>query len=257
MGDWVHRVTIFWIGCHGVLLWRLWSQKLLGVYPFLALFLGVETLQNIAFLPMRSGSTLYGWTFVLSNPIVWILAYLVVLELYRLILEDYPGIASVGRKAVTWSMGLAIVVSMVYAIPDLRASTGPFPILRIYYIAERSTVLGLLLFLVLIQLFLVRYRLKLSPNRRIYATGYALYFGVSVAQDVIFTSLGIRVVDAVGLWMVVADGVVLLIGAALLSHKGEVPVQLEPVDSSSDRARLQQQLTDINRLLARAARGRG
>jgi hypothetical protein len=179
------------------------------------------------------------------------------LELYRLILEDYPGIASVGRKAVTWSMGLAIVVSLVYAIPDLRTSTGPFPILRIYYIAERSTVLGLLLFLVLIQLFLVRYRLKLSPNRRIYATGYALYFGVSVAQDVIFTSLGIRVVDAVGMWMVVADGLVLLIGAALLSREGEVRVQLEPVDSSSDRARLQQQLTDINRLLARAARGRG
>ena len=185
----------------------------------------------------------------------WILAYLVVLELYRLILEDYPGIASVGRKAVTWSMGLAIVVSMIYAIPDLRASTGPFPILRIYYIAERSTVLGLLLFLVLIQLFLVRYRLKLSPNRRIYATGYALYFGVSVAQDVIFTSLGIRVVDAVGVWMVVADGLVLLIGATLLSREGEVRVQLEAVDSSSDRARLQQQLTDINRLLARAARG--
>jgi hypothetical protein len=257
MVDWVHRVLIFSIGCHGVLLWRLWSQKLFGMYPFLAIFLGAETLQNMALFTMRSRSTLYGWTYVLSNLVLWILAYLVVLELYRLILEDYPGIASVGRKAVTWSLGLAIVVSLVYAIPDLRTSTGPFPILRMYYIAERSTVLGLLLFLLLIQLFLVRYRLRLSPNRRIYATGYALYFGISVAQDVIFTSLGIRVVDAVGVWMVVADGLVLLIGATLLSREGEVRVQLEAVDSSSDRARLQQQLTDINRLLARAARGPG
>jgi hypothetical protein len=256
MMDWEHRVLIFWIGCHGFLLWRLWTQKLFGLYPYLAMFLGVETLQNIVLFPIRPRSTLYGWTYVLSNPILWILAYLVVLELYRLILEDYPGIASIGRKAVTWSMGLAIAVSIVYAIPDLRASTGPFPILRIYYIVERSTVLGLLLFLVLIQLFLVRYRLTLSPNRRIYATGYALYFGVSVAQDVIFTSLGIRVVEAVGVWIVVANGLILLVGAWLLSHKGEARVQLEPVDSSSDRARLQQQLTDINRLLSRAARGR-
>jgi hypothetical protein len=256
MMDWEHRVLVFWIGCHGVLLWRLWSQKLVGLYPFLAVFLGAEALQNIALFTIRPRSTLYGWTYVASNPILWILTYLVVLELYRLILEDYPGIAAVGRKAVTWCMGMAILISIAYAIPDLRSSAGPFPILRIYYIAERSTVLGLLLFLVLIQLFLVRYKLRLSPNRRIYATGYAIYFGIAVAEDVIFTSLGIRVVDTVGLWIVVADGLILLAGAALLRSAGEIPVHLEP-DSGTERAHLQQQLTDINRMLSRAARGRG
>jgi hypothetical protein len=255
--DWEHGVLLFSIGCHGVLLWRLWSQKLVRVYVYLTIFLAGETVQSIVAFPVRPRSTLYGWVFLISTPLIWILAYLVVLELYRLILEDYPGIASVGRKAVTWCMGLAVVVSIGYAIPDLRTTTGQFPILRIFIVLERSTVLGLLLFLVLIQLFLVRYRLRLSPNRMVYATGYAIYFGIVVAQDVIYTALGIQVVYSFNQWSVVAASVILLVGAALLSSKGEVRVQLESTDSSAERLRLQHQLADMNRMLSRAARGRG
>jgi hypothetical protein len=255
--DWEHRVLLFSIVCHIVLLWRLWSQKLAGLYLFLTVFLVAETVQSIVFLPLVPRSTLYGTVFLISTPLLWILAYLVVLELYRLVLEDYPGIASVGRKAVTWCMGLAIVVSVAFAIPDLRAAGGPFPILRIYGIAERSTVLSVLLFLVLIQVFLVRYRLRLSPNRMIYVTGYALYFCLVVAQDVIVTAMGVQVVDSFNLWVVAAGGAILLAGAFFLSAKGEVRVQLETADSSADRVRLQQQLSDINRMLSRAARGRG
>jgi len=227
----------------------------MGAYPRLVGFIAAEAIQNIVLLPMRFHSTLYGGVYLVSTPILWLLAYFVVLELYRLIFEDYPGIASVGRKAVTWCMGLAIIACFIYAIPDLRTTSGPFPILRVYYILERSMVLALLLFLVLVQIFLIRYRLRLSANRMIYATGYALYFGITVAQDVVFTSLGIKVVDAVGLWTTVAGGIVLLAGAVFLSKKGEVRVQLEAVDSSMERVRLQQQLSDINRLLSRAARG--
>jgi hypothetical protein len=254
---WEHRVLLFSTACHFVLLWRLWSQKLIRVYLFLTIFLAAETVQDLVALPIQPQTTLYGWIFLLSTPVIWILAYLVVLELYRLILEDYPGIASVGRKAVTWCLGLALIVSFAYAIPELRTSQGRFPVLRIYLIAERSTVLALLLFLVLIQLFLFRYRLRLSSNRMIYATGYALYFGVGVAQDIIYIALGIRVVDTVTLWMNSLAATLLLAGTALLSSRGEAKVQLEAVDSSSDRARLQRELTDINRLLSKAARGGG
>jgi hypothetical protein len=254
---WEQRLLLFAIACHGLLVWRLWSQKLTGVYVFLTVFLAAETVQDLLALTIRARSTLYGWFFLLSTPIIWILAYFVVLELYRLILEDYPGIASAGRKAVTWCLGLALIVSFAYAIPELRTSQGRFPVLRVYYVAERSTVLALLLFLVLIQLFLFRYHLRLSSNRIVYATGYALYFGIGVAQDIIYIALGIRVIDRVTLWMNLLAAVLLLAGTALLSSRGEVKAQLETIDSSSDRARLQRELSDINRLLSKAARGGG
>ncbi len=154
-------------------------------------------------------------------------------------------------------MAFAVGVSVLYAIPGLRAATGPDPILRIFPILERSTVLGLLLFLVLIQLFLFHYRLQLSRNRMIYATGYAVYFAVSMALDIVWAALGIRVAAAVSLWVVAGAGVLLLAGAALLSQKGEAKVALGPADADSDRARLQQQLSEMNRMLSRAARGRG
>jgi hypothetical protein len=255
MERWQYWVQISVVVCHCILLWRLLSQHLAKVYLFLTIFLAAEFIQGLALLPLRIHSTVYAWSYIGATFALWILSYFVVLELYRIILEDYPGISSVGRKAVTWCLGLAVVGSALFAIPDLRTSSGPFPILRIYYILERSTVLALLLFLVLIQVFLIRYRLRLAPNRITYAIGYAIYFGITVAQDVIFTSLGIRVVDAVGVWTNIAGAAVLLTGAVMLSKEGEARVQLEAVDSTGDRLRLQQQLTDINRLLSRAARG--
>lgn len=254
---WERIVLIFSIGCHSILLWRLWAEKLARVYLFLTVFLATETLQSLILLPFRQDTSSYLWSYLISTPLLWVLAYLVVLELCRLTLEEYPGIASVGRKAITWSMGLAVVISALYAVPDLRTISGHLALFRIFPIVERSTVLGLLLFLVLIQLFLLHYRLPLSRNRMIYATGYALYFGVFVAQDVLWAVLGSQVAYFITLWIVAGGSLVLLAGAVLLSQEGEAKVVLKPMDANSDRARLQQQLADMNQMLSRAARGRG
>jgi hypothetical protein len=105
-------------------------------------------------------------------------------------------------------------------------------------------------------MFLFHYRLPLSRNRMIYVTGYAVYFGISMALDIVWTGLGVRVADTIDLWVVAGAGVTLLAGATLLTQKGEAKVTLDP-DADSDRARLQQQLADMNRMLSRAARGRG
>jgi hypothetical protein len=249
---WVRLLLAFSIACHGVLLWRLWHQKLARQYAFLTAYLSVEVAQAVVLLPVNSKT--YQYIFFASAPVVWVFAYLVVLELYRLILEDYPGIAGAGRKAVSWSLGLAAVISVAYAIPDLKTTGGS---IHIYVVLERSTVLGILLCLVLIQLFLFRYRLRLSPNRIIYATGYGIYFALNMALDVVVASLGIRAVLTLNLLVNVAASALLLVGAALLSQKGEVKPQLETADSSAERARLQQQLADINSMLSRAARSRG
>lgn len=255
--QWQPYVLVFSIICHLVLLWRLWSQGLLRTYVFLSWFLAAEVAGFLALLPANPKSLLYAYIYFFFSALVWVLNYLIVLELYRLVLEDYPGISAVGRRAVSWSLALGVAVSIAYAIPDLRAGGGGFPLLRIFVILERSVALGILIFLVLIQVFLLHYKLRLSPNRMVYATGYAIYFAVTMAQDVIVTSLGVKPVYSYTLMMSIGSSLLLLTGAALLSHKGEVKVALEGADSSDDRIRLQQQLSDINRMLSRAARGRG
>lgn len=260
LGDWERYALFFSITCHFVLLWRLWSEKLVRTYLFLAVYLAAEAVNDIVLIPVDPTSLRYVYIFVISSPVLWLLSYLVILELYRLVLEDYPGIASAGRKAVSWALGLAVIIAVVYAIPDLRAIRGPSTtvrVVRVYFVLERSIALGILVLLVLLQLFLLRYRLRLSPNRIVYATGYAVYFAVTMAQDVIATALGIKAVYGLSLWTFVAASASLLVGAALLSQRGEVRPQLDTADTSAERARLQQELADINRMLSRAARSRG
>jgi hypothetical protein len=239
-----------------ILLWRLWSEGLARQYSFLTLVIFAELAQMLILLPVRS-HTLYTYLYYVSTPILWILYYAVVLELYRLILEDYPGISSAGRKAVTWAMGLGILISAASAIPGFSHGTGQFPRLRIFFAVERSVVLVLLLFLVLIQLFLFRYHLRLSRNRLIYSTGYALYFGVTVSSDIILTGLlGGQVYVPFSIAVGIAGALILLAGAVLLTREGEACViRLDAHDTASERLRLQQQLVDMNRMLTKVARG--
>lgn len=254
--SWINATLILTVLSAAVLLWRLWSEGLAGQYRFLTLFLLAALIQPLIFLPITS-RTIYARVYFVSTPVLWILSYGVVLELYRLILEDYPGISSAGRKGVTWSMGLAVLISAALAIPGFNVGAQQFPLLRIFYAVERSVVLGLLLFLVLIQAFLFRYRLRLSRNRRIYSTGYALYFGVTVASDIILTELlGGREFVPISIVVGITGAVILFAGSTLLTREGEVRAhELELHDSTPERERLQQQLVEMNRMLTKVARG--
>jgi hypothetical protein len=236
---------------------RLYSQGLIKQYPFLASLVLSLLIQGIVLLPVKSHST-YADLYYISVPILWILYYGVVLELYRLILEDYPGISSAGRKAVTWAMGVAVFLSVVLGALTIDISATKFWQLRIFFSVERSVMLGLLLFLILIQLFLFRYRLNLSRNRVIYSVGYALFFGFSVVSDIVLPALFgtaniyVPLTAAVG----ITGSLFLFAGSFLLSRQGEARRdQLDPGDNSPERERLQQQLVEMNRMLSRVARG--
>ena len=254
---WVRGALALSIVCHVALLWRLWREGLVRPYPRLALFLAVDLTQSLLVLPFDVKSVAYRNVVFVSSPFIWLLSYFVVLELYRLILEDYPGISSAGRKAVTWCLILAIGISVSTVIPSLNSSeSGPFVFKRFFFSVERSVILGLLIFLVLIQLFLARYRLRLSRNRMLYSTGYALYFGLGMAFDVIAVELlQARVFGPISVGIVAVSDLILLTGAFVLARQGEFRPASDTGDTSAERVHLQQQLAEMNRLLTRAARG--
>ena len=108
---WEFTVLLLTALSASALLWRLVSQGLIRQYRFLAAFLSAALVQALVFLPLTPASTAYAWAYFISSPVLWILYFFVVLELYRLILEDYPGISSAVRKGVTWAMGLAVFIA--------------------------------------------------------------------------------------------------------------------------------------------------
>jgi len=254
---WERGVLLLSVICHLALLWRLWREGLARPYPFLTLYLVADLAQVVLVIPIRPESPAYRIIYFASNPVIWLFAYFVVVELYRLILEDYPGISSAGRRAVTGCLILAVLVSGLTVLPSLQSpQTGSDVTLKIFYNIERSVILGLLVFLVLIQLFLARYRLRLSRNRILYSVGYALYFGIAMAADIILAELhGGAVYAPVTLVIVVVADLILVGGALLLTRQGESRPATDLDDTSSERLRLQHQLAEMNRLLSRAARG--
>jgi hypothetical protein len=255
---WARGVLYLSVLCHVALLWRLLREDLARIYRFLTLFVAVDLAQSLLALLFKPNSAGYRVVLLASSPVIWVLSYLVVVELYRVILEDYPGISSAGRKAITWCLLFAIGISGISVVPGLNDSRpgAASALIKIFYGIERSVILGLLVFLVLIQLFLARYRLSLSRNRILYLVGYALYFGLSMAIDVFANGLfGIRLFGAIDLGLLAAGDLILLSGAFVLVRAGETRPASNTEDTSAERVHLQQQLADMNRLLTRAARG--
>lgn len=233
----------------------MWREGLTRRYGCLTLFLAAAAAQSGAALPLRQFSNAYAVVYFVSTPILWLLSYLVVLELYRLILEDYPGISRAGRKGINWCLALAILIAIATSAGSRIASPN-FPFLQVFYAVERSTLLGLLLFLVLIQLFLFRYRLRLSPNRIYYSVGFACYFGIGIAADIVEPRLlGRRMFLPLSLALAAVANMILLAGAFLLTREGEARPSLDMADQTDGQKRLQEQLAGMNQLLRRVARG--
>lgn len=254
--DQEHAFIVISALCHILLLWRLFAARLTR-YRFLILFLLIELTQLLILLPLSSNTSIYGWAYIFSGAAVWCCGYLVVMELVQLTLQDYPAISRSGSRAISWCIGIAIIIALLFAIPAVRTSHIRFPILAAYFIFQRSMILSLLLFLVLIQIFLFRFRVPLSRNRKVYSIGYALYFGVGLASDTVFGTLGVTVGPGLGIGLISAASVLLLAGAVLLSRNGESTARDEGKDDDPieqrQREHLHQQLNELNRVLAKVA----
>src|ERR1039457_326070 len=118
---------------------------------FAYLIFRIPCISSALFLP--SDGDKYLWLFTRSEPIVMLFYVLIVLELYRLVLERYKGLYTLGR----WAMGAAMAVAI--SIMGLRAATArqvqKFSFWVVFELrAEARLDLALVLFILLIIWFL-------------------------------------------------------------------------------------------------------
>ena len=245
----LHYIMTFQAACYLVLLARLWRTGLASRYRFLCGYLALEALVTggMAWISIRT------WTYTIVyfcvTPLLWVLSYLVVLELCWLILEDYPGIAAAGRRIVSWTMGIAVLIAAVFAARGLMAGAGRYPVLRSFELVHLSVRAGLLFFLLAIMFFAYRFRLNLPRNRKIYGVGYALCWGLVFISD----ALSIRFGDNIELYLNYGEMLIcsalLLVGAAVLNPAGEFRPAVDQPDTSARREDLHRKLTEINQVL--------
>lgn len=252
--DWEQVVLAISIFCHTALLWHV-SRAGFARYFYLKGLLAAEILQSVLLFPFGSGQTRYALIYFLTCPFIWAFLYLVLLEFVRFILVDFPGVSGAVRKLFGTALGAAVVLSAALALPGLQGPT-TYKLLMIFIAMQRFVTLALLLFLVLILVILFRLHVPLSPNRKLYILGYSLYFGIGFAVYLLVSELGFKSIQTLNSYLVTASSTVLLAGVFLLRPQGEIAPQIVTYSEREqrDREQLHRQLTELNRVLSRAAR---
>jgi hypothetical protein len=234
---------------------RLFSLRLASTYRFFTAFLIISVLRAMAMWPIDIRSATYPFVWKLTQPILWILYTLVVLELCSLIFKEYQGIQALGRWTVYGSLAASVFLSTVILAPTWRNSSEPILSTPRFLMVERGIESALVLLLLLLLVFLVLLPIPLSRNVVIHSVLYAAFFVTS--------SLGILIVNLRGfaeagrVVSVCVQGIFLfcLVGwVTLLSPEGETKLAhfRKPLPAAYED-RLVEQLANINATLIRAS----
>lgn len=200
-------------------------------------------------------SDLYGWLWVATEPALWVLYILVVLELYGLVLQKYKGIASLGRWAIFGGLGLALAVSSLTLSADLGNRGEKFPIILYTAVIHRGVASSLVIFLLLITAFLSWYPVPLSRNVVVHSIAYAVYFLSMTINLLVRNISGGQLTELTNILSSAMCIVCLGVWICFLNRRGEAEtVRVRQQWRPTDEQHLMEQLDAINSTLLRAAR---
>lgn len=146
------------------------------------------------FIDVHSNTYLHVW--VVTEPLVVVFYVLMVFELYRLVLERYKGLYTIGRWAMYLVGAISMGISALTLIPKIRqAAPQSSKILGSVFAIERGIDLSLAIFLILLLVFLALFPVKLSRNVRVHAVIYTIFFLSNTLALLLRGFFGMRHVD--------------------------------------------------------------
>jgi hypothetical protein len=232
------------------LILRIWTAGLYRLYPYFFSYLLAELARQaiMTSVPYRSNSFKYFW--VSTEGVVACFYVLIVVELYRVILRDLPGIASISRRYITATLGIAILLSLLL----LRVEEAPANWVSAFLVIERAVTFSLVFFILLVSAFLVYYPVPLNRNVIVYSVGYAVYF-LTKATGLFVRTLGHYIARELSTVLLVISSLCLLYWAFALNRRGELrTVVVGHKWGKVDEEQLLAKLRTINASLIRTAK---
>jgi hypothetical protein len=262
---------IWWLSIAGylVLFIRLRREGLQRTYRFFSVYVVfsvVSALVLVLAVPLarllsgnsseRFANNVYGWVWMFTEPVLWLLYILIVLEMYGLVLQKYPGIASLGRWAIFVGLGIALTVTALTLSADFSNSSEKFSYWgRLVLVADRGIASSLVLFLLLITAFLSMYPVPLSRNVVVYSIVYAVYFLSTSMVFLVRNVEGGGVRDIVNVISQTVSVLCVTVWIRYLNRAGEAQtVILQHLWRPEQEQHLIEQLDAINATLLRTAR---
>lgn len=249
-----------------VLYLRLRRQGLHRVYRVFSVFLLFRIARSVALATVpwawyasqhrhyvRAANNVYAWGWALTEPILVVLHVLVVLELYSLVLQNYKGIASMGRWVMLAGLAAAVFLSSLTLPAELSHSAQHFPILRWFELVTRGVNASLVIFLLFITAFLAWFPVPLNRNVVLYSLVYAFYFMTGALAQLAQNLAGAAAWSAASLANAGVDLLCLGIWIVFLNRAGEVKkVVVRNAWAPQKEEFLVQQLAAINASLLRS-----
>jgi len=229
---------------------RMWFAGLYRLYPYFFSYLLAELARQVIMssVPYRSNSYKYFW--VSTEGIVASFYVLIVIELYRVILRDLPGIASISRRYIKVTLVIATLLSLLL----LRAEEAPANWVSTFLVIERAIIFSLVLFILLVSAFLAYYPVPLNRNVIVYSVGYAIYF-LTKATGLFVRTLGHYVAHELSTVLLIVSSLCLFYWTFVLNRDGELRrVVVGHKWSKADEERLILKLRAINANLIKAAK---
>lgn len=195
----------------------------------------------------------YGWFWLMTEPVVWVLFGYAVFELTSVALREYRGLASVGRKGLVAALGLSVAVSVATLCVDLSQSPGDFPVLLACNLARRAIWSTLSLYLLLLAGFLLWYPVPINRNLLLHTALLTLYSLADTALLFVRNLLGPSVIPQVSTALVAASTVCSCAWLGL-TRAGESRPGLARLHWRPETERhMLEQLSVLNATLARSA----
>jgi hypothetical protein len=234
---------------------KLFHSGLYRCYPvfFAYIVFGVPNGIWPFFVDSRTTAYLLWWT--VTGAISWVFYVLLVLELYRLVLDKYKGIYTLGRRFMYLGVAVAVTISALSLIPKINPQTPQRSrILPYFNAAERGIDLSLAIFILLLLLFLAVFSVPLARNVRIHAAVYSVFFISNTLVFLLRSRFGLRMQNQVDLLLTATFCGCLIAWLFLLSPKGEtVPTPVRAV-SPGEEQRILVHLEALNRTLLKSSR---
>lgn len=234
---------------------RMFMTRLWRTYRFFTFLVCFEVLRTLiaGSIPMRSNA--YAYLYFVSQPVTWLLHALVVVEVFKVSLRSHPGIATVGRHAVTIAIGLSVLVSLGLLVVAGQGGDTRYLKLENFLILERVIYSSLLTFVLLLAAFLAYYPVPLTRNAMVHTSLLAVYFIARTALWLLRNLMGPDYTNAINFGFVLTVCLCVAAWALLLKPVGESEVaRVRRQHRAEDEERLIAQLDALNSSLARAAK---
>jgi hypothetical protein len=199
----------------------------------------------------------YQQVWILTEPIEFGFYVLMVVELYKLVLQKYKGLYTLGRWALSFSLAISVAFSAISLLPRINPSMPQRSKVMFYVLAtERGIQTGLAIFIILILCFLSFFPVRLSRNVRIHALIFSIFFLSNTFVVLMRSLFGLHMAGEVNTILLGINVVSIVVWLGFLRVAGEdstaAPVPFGPEHES----RLLVHLDSLNAALLRPSGGR-